>query len=79
MKSDVYYISEMIPIPIISCNYINNEANFILSGINSAVKIYKTTLSVHWESVTMWRGFVKSISTMRMAYNSNFCTNYKGF
>ena len=57
----------------------NNEVNFVSSGINSAVSICKATLSAHYESVTILRGSLKFLSTMKIAHNSAFGQTSKGF
>ena len=57
---------------IIPWTWMNNEVNSVSSGINSVVSICKTTLSVYCESVTILRGSLKFLSTMRIACNSAF-------
>ena len=57
---------------IMSCTWMNNEVNSISSGIDLVVSICKTTLSAYCKSVTVLRGSLKSLSIMRIAYNSAF-------
>ena len=69
----VIYIGQSLFL-IMSCTWINNEVSSVSSGINSAVSICKITLSAYCESVIILRGSLKSLSTIRMAYNSAFWT-----
>ena len=54
----------------------SNEVNSVSSAINLVVLVCKTMFfSTYDESVTIMKGFLKSFSTMKIAYNSEFGQN----